>query len=163
VDDLAILQAFSVQTYKDTFDESNTEENMKAYLDEAYAADKLQGEILNTNSMFFFLYSSGELCGYIKVNENDAQTEIKETGAIELERIYVSKDHQGQGIGNTLLNKAIEIAREKDKDYIWLGVWEHNLRALSFYKKHGFYRIGQHAFFMGDDEQVDYLMRKDLK
>ncbi len=162
VEDLEVLQAFSIQTYKDTFDAVNTEENMKAYLQEAYNADKLRGELLNTNSMFFFLYSLGNLCGYIKLNEFTAQTDIKDPESIELERIYVSKDYQGQGLGKKLLNKALEVAYEKDKAFIWLGVWEHNDRALSFYKNHAFYRVGQHAFFMGDDEQLDFVMRKDL-
>ena len=67
------------------------------------------------------------------------------------------------GIGKILLDKAIELALDRKKDYIWLGVWEKNEKALAFYKKNNFIKISQHSFFMGDDEQLDYIMKKDLK
>ena len=82
---------------------------------------------------------------------------------MELERIYVAKEFQSMGLGKILMNKALEFALEKKKSHIWLDVWEHNNKAISFYKKHGFTVISQHSFFMGDDEQMDYIMRKDLK
>lgn len=65
-------------------------------------------------------------------------------------------------MGKYLMKHAIKIAIKRRKKYIWLGVWEKNEKALCFYKKQGFYKIGEHSFFMGDDEQTDYIMRKDL-
>jgi ribosomal protein S18 acetylase RimI-like enzyme len=60
------------------------------------------------------------------------------------------------------MNQAIEIAKGRGKEYLWLGVWEHNERARRFYQKNGFYRIGEHTFVMGDDPQTDYLLRRNL-
>jgi ribosomal protein S18 acetylase RimI-like enzyme len=74
----------------------------------------------------------------------------------------VDAKFQGKGLGRALIEHAIKIAWEKKKTYIWLGVWEKNEKALAFYQKHRFYKIGTHPFFMGDDEQTDYIMRKDL-
>lgn len=81
---------------------------------------------------------------------------------MEIERIYVVNDFQGKGFGNYLMDKAVSIAVERKKQYVWLGVWEKNEKAICFYKKNGFFEIGTHSFFMGDDEQTDYIMRKDL-
>ena len=81
---------------------------------------------------------------------------------MEIERIYVSGEFQGQGLGRYLMEQAIAMAVAQKKRYVWLGVWEHNEKALQFYKANGFYKISTHHFVMGDDVQTDDLMRKDL-
>ncbi|HAB95527.1 MAG TPA: GNAT family N-acetyltransferase, partial [Enterococcus sp.] len=78
------------------------------------------------------------------------------------ERIYIKKEHKRRGYGKTLLLFAQETAKELQKKSIWLGVWEFNDNALAFYHTMGFERVGSHSFFMGDDEQTDFLMLKEL-
>ncbi|PAE16501.1 GNAT family N-acetyltransferase [Virgibacillus sp. 7505] len=162
MEDLQILQQISIETFSDTFKDQNSPENMKAYLDKAYTPNKLEKELLNTSSQFFFIYSNAELAGYLKVNIGDAQSEVMDDESLEIERIYVRSRFQKQGIGKYLMNKAIEIAIELDKKAIWLGVWEKNQNAIAFYSKNGFVKTGAHAFHMGDEEQVDYILTKTL-
>lgn len=162
IDDLVALREISYKTYNETFKDSNTTSNMKNYLDKAFNINKMREELLNVNSQFYFIYVNEELSGYLKLNESTAQTEIDDSDSIEVERIYVLKKFHNKALGSALMTKAIEIAGELKKKYIWLGVWENNYKAMRFYKKNGFYIIGQHSFFMGDDEQTDLIMRKDL-
>ena len=162
MEDLGILEAFSRQTFFETFSGMNTPENMAAYLSTAFETKKLRAELSNTNSTFFFLYLNGELAGYLKLNEAPAQTEIHDGQSLEIERIYVSKKFQGEGLGRYLMDKATGIAMQREKKYVWLGVWEKNDKALRFYKKNGFYQVGSHSFVIGGDAQNDYIMRKDL-
>ena len=160
--DLDDLCRISIETFYQTFADTNTTENMTAYLEAAYNAEKLYKELSNPDSSFFFLYVNERLAGYMKINEYPSQTDINDSDAIELERLYILKDFQGAGLGNDLMNHVISIANEGGKKYVWLGVWEHNERAKRFYNKHGFYRIGEHSFTVGDDVQTDYVMRNDL-
>ncbi len=162
IEDVKTLRALAIKTYRETFDFHNNEENMKAYLDQAYNLAKLEKELLNEASTFYFLYDEGALIGYLKVNDFSAQSDVHDPESLELERIYILADYHGKGYGKILMDKAIEVANEKNKKYIWLGVWEHNDKALAFYQKHGFYQFGAHDFVMGDDAQTDYLMRKNL-
>ncbi|MCM3225217.1 GNAT family N-acetyltransferase [Terribacillus saccharophilus] len=162
IKDLRILQEVSIETFTDTFKDQNTPENMKAYLDKAYASKKLENELLNTSSQFFFIYLNEELAGYLKVNTDDAQTEEMNDDSLEIERIYVRSKFQKQGLGKYLMNKAIELATESRKNVIWLGVWEKNQNAIAFYSKNGFVKTGAHSFHMGDEEQVDYILTKTL-
>jgi diamine N-acetyltransferase len=162
IDDLVTLRELSCKTYSDTFEHMNTPSNMKAYLEQAYDIGKLRGELSNINSTFYFLYNDEKLSGYLKLNEHKAQTDIYDPQSLEIERIYVTKEFQGRGLGSVLMNKAIDIANIQEKSYIWLGVWEKNDKAILFYKKNGFYVIGKHSFFMGEEEQTDFIMRKDL-
>lgn len=162
LDDIHILHEFSYKTYNETFRPMNTPSNMKAYLEQAFDINKLRNELSNSSSLFYFLYADKKLAVYLKLNEYAAQTDINDPQSMEIERIYVTKEFQGSGLGGIMLNKAIDIATIRKKSYIWLGVWEKNNKAILFYKKNGFYVVGKHFFLMGEEEQTDFIMRKDL-
>ncbi len=160
--DIILLQKISHNTYYETFRGFTADDIMKEYLNEAFDADKLKAELDDPESEFYFLYADNSLAGYFKINQDSAQTDIHDAQSLELERIYLIKEMQGKGLGQTLLKKAVEIAKQKTKAYIWLGVWEKNSKAIAFYQKHGFYIAGTHSFFMGSEEQTDHIMRKDI-
>jgi diamine N-acetyltransferase len=161
-EDLATLQSVSLTTFRDAFATMNTEANMNAYLQAAFDLENLRKELLNPLTSFYFIYLNGELAGYLKLNMDDALTDIHDPRSLEIERIFVLKDFQGAGIGSCLMDKALEVAREHNKSFIWLGVWERNEPALRFYRKNGFYHVGEHVFVVGEDRQNDLVMRKDL-
>jgi diamine N-acetyltransferase len=161
-EDMHTLSHFSCQTYLETFAHMNTPSNMKTYLEQSFNIDRLHGELLDHNSLFYFLYADGELAGYIKINESPAQTDIHDRQSLEIQRLYVAKEFQGKGLGSVLMNKAIDVANIREKTYIWLGVWERNDKAIAFYKKNGFFEFGKHSFVMGEEEQTDFIMRKNL-
>jgi len=96
------------------------------------------------------------------LNYADAQTEFKDTNALEVERIYVSGEHHGKRIGKQLMDFALDIAHNKHFEYVWLGVWEHNEKAMGFYQRYGFEVFSSHPFLLGDDLQTDLLMKKVL-
>ncbi len=156
------LAAISRTTFIDAFEKDNNPEDFKAYIDFAFNRGKLLGELKGLDTTFYFVYKNADLVGYLKLNENDAQTEIKSEGGMELERIYVLRDFQGQHIGQWLLNEAKKIASLKKKSFLWLGVWEKNVSAIRFYQNHGFSKFGTHPYYIGKDEQTDWLMRVEL-
>ena len=162
IDDLETLRYLSIQTFKETFEEVNTEEDMQKYLDENLSIEKLKSELENPNSEFYFAENNDEILGYLKLNFKDAQTEKVEENYFEIERIYVLKAFLGQKIGQILFDKAIEIGREKNLEYVWLGVWEENHRAIRFYGKNGFEIFGKHDFVLGEDVQTDLLMKMKI-
>lgn len=160
--DIENLQTMSIQTFRETFEELNSEEDMQQYIVENLNAEKLKCEIANPDSEFFFAENESEILGYLKLNFKESQTEKLDEHYFEIERIYVLKEFLGQKIGQFLLNKAIEIGREKKLEYVWLGVWEDNHRAIRFYEKNGFSVFGKHDFILGDDVQTDLLMKVKL-
>lgn len=141
----------------------NLEENMKAYLENAYNTTRLKEEISNPYSKFFFIYCNQVLSGYLKVNINEAQTEDMGEEAPEIERIYIREGFQKNGYGKHLLNKGLEVAKGQNKKKIWLGVWEDNLDAIQFYNKMGFVTIGTHSFYMRDEQQTDLIIMKTIE
>ena len=161
--DIEKLQKIGRQTFFETFSESNSEENMQKYLDEGFSIEKLTTELTDTNAEFYFAVFDEEVIGYLKLNFGDSQTELKDNKALEIERIYVSKEFHGKSVGQLLYDKAIEVAKQKNANYVWLGVWEENPRAISFYKKNGFVEFDKHIFKLGNDEQIDIMMKLNLK
>ncbi|WP_407371728.1 GNAT family N-acetyltransferase [Carnobacterium sp.] len=162
LEDLKSLQKISIELFTDTFKDQNTEEDLKNYLEKAYNNAQLKQELTNENSTFFFLLDNEEIVGYLKLNIGDAQTEKIDENAVEIERIYIKSDRKRKGYGTFLIEKAKQFAKERNKKVIWLGVWEENLSALSFYKKNGFIQVSSHSFFMGEDEQTDLIMTKTI-
>ena len=163
LNDLEQLQKIGIKTFYETFKEYNSAEDMQNYLDTSFNLEKLKAEVSNKDSQFYFAMLDNQVVAYLKVNFGQAQTDLQDTQALELERIYVLKEFFGQKVGQILHDKAIEIAKQHNLDYIWLGVWEHNPRAIQFYKKNGFVEFSQHIFKVGNDEQIDILMKLLLK
>lgn len=162
LNDIDQLQKIGRQTFYETFSAGNTEENMKNYLAEGFSIEKLTAELADPNAEFYFALLDDKVIGYLKLNFGPSQTELQDDKALEIERIYVLKAFHGKKVGQLLYDKAIQIAQQKNADYVWLGVWEENPRAISFYKKNGFIEFDKHIFKLGDDEQIDIMMKLQL-
>ena len=156
------LQVIGKQTFFETFADKNTEENMQKYLEEGFTIEKLTAEWANPDSEFYFAKLDNQVIGYLKINFGAAQTELKDTKSLEIERIYVLQAFHGKKVGQILYDTAFDIAKQQKADYLWLGVWEENPRAISFYKKNGFVEFDKHIFVLGDDEQTDIMMKLKL-
>jgi len=162
MENVQVLQEISIETFNDTFSNQNSPDNMKVYMDRAFTMKQLESELANRSSQFYFISFDKEVAGYLKVNVDDAQSETMGDDFLEIERIYKRSKFQKKGLGKYLIDQAIEIAREQNKNNIWLGVWEKNENAIRFYKKLGFVQTGTHSFYMGDEEQIDFIMTKKL-
>jgi len=135
IENVVLLQKIGRETFFETFADGNTEENMNKYLDEGFSISKLSTELNDINAEFYFAKLNDDIIGYLKLNFGQSQSELQEINALEIERIYVLNAFHGKSVGQILYNKAFEIAKQKFVDYIWLGVWEENPRAIHFYKK----------------------------
>jgi diamine N-acetyltransferase len=162
VNDIDQLQMISKRTFLEAFASGNEEKNIAQYIEKAFSAHKLLEEVKNINSEFYFAQAGSEVIGYLKLNSGDGQTELQDQSALEIERIYVLKDYHGKNVGQLLYEEAIKIARQRNAEYVWLGVWEENPRAINFYKKNGFIEFDKHIFQLGNEEQTDIMMKLQL-
>ena len=161
--DLPTLAKISRETFVTAFEKDNNPDDFEVYVSEAFSSKTLKRQLEDPNTLFYFAFDEQDvLVGYVKINQNEAQTELKKKTSVELERIYVLPQYQGKNIGSQLLQKVIDLARTWKKKLLWLGVWEHNPRAIRFYERHGFIKFGEHPYFIGNDEQTDWLMRLEL-
>lgn len=161
-DDLDQLVQISRTTFCAAFEADNNPEDFKAYIDFAFHRNVLADELNDPNTSFYFVYQKNALVAYFKLNENEAQSDLKGEDSMELERIYVLADFQGKGLGKCILQEIKGRTAKTSKRFLWLGVWERNIKAIEFYKENGFYTFGNHPYYIGKDKQTDWLMRFDL-
>ena len=162
LEDLLKLRQISVETFLETFEGENTPEDMEKYVEENLSLERLSQELSLEDSVFLLVEKEDEVPAYMKLNFEKAQTEPGHHGSLEIQRIYVKEQYKNLKIGQLLMKKAIELGRERSLDYIWLGVWEKNHKAIRFYEKLGFVKFDTHVFVLGDDAQTDHLMKLAL-
>ncbi len=159
LDELLVL---AKTTFTSAFKDQNSPENFRLYMQKAFNRSIFLEQLNNPDMCFYFIKKQDITVGYIKLNERNAQNEQFDVPSIELERFYIQRNFQGQNIGQQVLQKVIQIAKEKEVDFLWLGVWDRNHKAIRFYERHGFVKFGSHPYFLGNDEQTDFLMKFDL-
>lgn len=162
IGDVKDLQKICRQTFAETFAPFNTPENIEKYLDSAYNQEQLTKEILNPNTVVYIAYDGDQPVGHLKLNRKDAQTEKGYDDSLEVHRIYVAQSYQRHGLGAHFMMMAYEQAMEWEVSYMWLGVWEHNEKALKFYQAMGFKPYRTHVFTLGDKKQTDYILRREV-
>ena len=160
--DSETIAALSRQAFYDTFATFNTKENMDKFMNESFSTERLMAEVGENGNTFILALLENELAGYAKITESKNPLELGDANAIEIARIYAVKNAIGKGVGKTLMEECLRVAMSRNKQLVWLGVWEHNERAISFYKKFGFEKFGEHDFILGNDVQKDWLMKKEL-
>ncbi len=161
--DAELIADLSRKTFYETFGYLNTKENMDKFLNEQFAREALIKEVSDPGNIFLLAFDKETAIGYARLREGEKYPEFENKDSIEIGRIYVVNSYIGVGVGQELMRKCIKLAKDMKKDVIWLGVWEKNNRAISFYSKWGFEKFGEHPFVLGDDVQTDWLMKKQLQ
>ena len=160
--DAELIADLSRETFFQTFAAENSKEDMDKFMNEQFTREALIKEVTTPGNIFLLAMEDDVPAGYARLRENNNPPELKVGHAIELARLYAASHSIGKGTGAALMQKCIEVAREKKFGVIWLGVWEHNERAIRFYTKWGFEKFGTHPFVLGNDRQTDWLMKKNL-
>jgi ribosomal protein S18 acetylase RimI-like enzyme len=160
-EDAKILRDLGEQTFCETFAEHNTAADMKLYTEKNFTIEKLNDELNEEQSSFFIAHRNNIPFGYVKIRIANEPEDLKGK-AFEIERLYATKEQIGKGVGKKLIETAFEEGKRLGLKTVWLGVWEHNTRAVAFYEKLGFKKFGAHTFMLGTDAQTDWLLKKDL-
>jgi ribosomal protein S18 acetylase RimI-like enzyme len=161
--DAELIADLSRQTFYESFVVYNTKENMDKFMNEQFTKQKLINEVKQPWHIFFLAFINDELVGYVKMRDGSVPIDLLNESCLEIARIYSVQHTIGKGVGKKLMQTCHDIAKQKDKKILWLGVWEKNQRAIDFYAKWGFEKFSEQNFILGDDVQRDWLMKKDLK
>jgi GNAT superfamily N-acetyltransferase len=167
VDDAARLAEFGRQAFHDTFAADNRPEDMTAYLAATFGEAQQRAELLDPGSTYLVAERTdadgADLLGYARLRTGDAPDVVRVTPAVEVARFYARRDMVGQGIGASLMGACLAHARALGARAAWLGVWEHNARAIAFYARWGFVDVGTCEFVLGDDVQTDRIMVRAIE
>lgn len=170
VADAPHLSRLGAATFRDTFEGENSPEDMARYLAEAFTPERQATEIADPVGSVLLAERDGatddtepaELVGYVHLTPGPAPAAVQGPAPLELKRLYVARAWHGRGVAQALMDAALDAARARGARTLWLGVWERNPRAVAFYAKYGFARVGEHTFVLGADPQTDLVLARSL-
>ncbi len=158
IGDARALAELAERTFRETFSAMNTPENMRLHCEASYGEAIQAGEILDPAVATLVCEDGSELIGYAQLRWGPAPPQVAAARPAEIQSIYVAGAWHGRGVAHALMAEALRIAEDGRADAVWLGVWEHNPRAIAFYRKLGFVENGDHVFPLGNDPQRDIVM-----
>lgn len=160
--DAETLAELGARTFRETFADVNSPEDMRAYLSCAFTKERLASELSDERSVFFVAESGGVATGYAKLRAGKFHEGVKGAKPVEIERLYVAREWLGRGAGHALMQACLDEACRRGYRTVWLGVWERNERARAFYRKWGFRDVGEQIFQLGSDAQTDVVMERSI-
>ena len=154
------LAALAERTFRDTFADDNSPDDIEAYVRDAFSLARVRGELADDANTFLLAFMGGDEqpVGYAKLRTGTPDPSVTGSGPVELQRFYVGRSAIGHGVGAALMRASLDTARSAGHRTLWLGVWERNARAISFYQRWQFETVGNHKFRLGSDQQTDLIM-----
>lgn len=162
VSDAHNLAQLQERTFCDTFGADNDPVDMALHCQKSYSAALQEQEITDPHLVTLVSAEQQQLLGFAQIRRGAAPSCLDADQPAEILRLYVDKPWHGKGLAQQLMEQSLEQARALGASHIWLGVWERNPRAISFYKKYGFVEVGEHVFMVGSDAQRDVIMTRSL-
>lgn len=164
--DLHTLCELGKQTFSEAFAADNAPTDMAAYLTQVFSPVVIQRQLQDPDSIFFLAElntsPTPHSIGYAHLIEKSSGPHIIARRPIELSRLYVMQTEIGKGYGAQLMQACINHAATHGFDPLWLGVWEHNVKAQKFYDRWGFQKVGSQSFILGTDVQLDYVLIRSV-
>lgn len=164
-EDAKILADVGAETFWDTYNTESILEMsfIKAYIAQTFTEEIIRQELEGDEIIYLIPEIENEICGFLRLLQNNTRENISGKNPFQISRIYLRKNFWGKKLGGKLIQRCFEEAKKQKCDVIWLSVWQHNKRAIRFYEKFDFYRVGEHVFDLAGDLQIDDLMQKDLE
>jgi ribosomal protein S18 acetylase RimI-like enzyme len=169
--DIPQIAALGSHVFSVTFGHSVSPHELQAYLDESYSLAATEAELSSPSKDMIVAVdrssqtagSEARIVGFALLTRGSSEPCIEHLqNTVELQRIYVHPDCHGKGVGRLLADRLEDMAREQGFEYMWLGVWEENHKAMKVYEKLGYERVGDHDFVIGGVVQTDHIMVKRL-
>ena len=161
-DDAHLLADLGWRTFEEAFGPYNDPEDMLAYKPTMYSPELQTEELADETTEFVIVEADDIPVAYLKLNWDEAPKKIRGSHPLQISRLFVLQKWTGKGIGDRLMELALERAKRRGHQVVWLTVWSKNERALRFYQKYGFTKVGELDFYLGKDVQLDYYMQRKV-
>lgn len=160
--DASRLAELAARTFSDTYAAHNDPADMAAHIAARYGEGKQAEELADPASTYIVVELADQLIGYAYLVSGQAPGGVTLDAPVEVVRFYVASQWHGHGVAQHLMEACVGVARQQGGRTLCLGVWQENPRAIAFYRKAGFTVVGETAFHLGSQRQVDHVMAMSL-
>lgn len=164
-EDIETLSAVATRAYLDHFTHL-WEDSGKAYAEKSFNIKELAVQLRDENNIFYLAFIDNAAVGFLKLRPNNRPALLASVDAFEIERIYLISEVKGKGIGKAMMKQAIDMAREMQKETVWLKVMDSNPQTIGFYESCGFEIIATEALdlpFLKKELSGMFVMTKNLR
>ena len=162
-DDIENLAALGAATFTDTFGHLYVPEDLQHFIDTTHSKAAYADAVNSEDQPVWVIEQAGILGAFIKLCPNGLPCDPPRPDAIELSKLYASAEIRNQGIGARLLGAACNWAVDNGYSEMVLSVFSENYGGQRFYARHGFEKIGDYLFPVGQQLDQEWIMLKRLK
>jgi ribosomal protein S18 acetylase RimI-like enzyme len=159
--DAQALSAIGAATFRETFGHLYPAEDLKAFLAEAYSLDRARADVADPAKASWIVEAGDQVVGYALAGPCGLPHPEMTPASGELKRIYLTKAWQGGGLGARLYAETLAWMQKDGPRTVWLGVWSENHGAQRFYARHGFRKVGEYGFQVGQTVDLEFILRWD--
>jgi ribosomal protein S18 acetylase RimI-like enzyme len=164
-DDAGRLAALAAVTFPLACPPSSSPEDIAAHLANTLSEGHFRGYLADPDVTVLVIDDDGALRGYsLLVNrpaqDPDVVAALTLAPSVELGKCYVHPEHHGLGAAAELMHASIQAAAEAGGAGVWLGVNSQNARAIRFYEKSGFRKVGSKSFRLGTTVEHDFVLER---
>ena len=156
-EDAEAVEAVFRKSFCDTFAHLYRPEDLAAFLSQS-TPEAWEAELADESFAIQLAEADGVPVGFVKLGP--LRLPVEPCGpAIELRSLYLLHEWRGAGVAHALMNWAIEEARVRGAQEMFLTVYTDNHRAKRFYERYGFEAVGPYKFMVGSQADEDIIMR----
>lgn len=141
LNDADCLSEFACRTYVDAFGHSFQTEDLQTHLDTHLSPESFK-RILERDTVLI-VEMNHHLVGFCQFGQATGHFEDGQDSEGYIERLYVGKEYQNQGVGSLLMKAVLDQMQQDKVTRVYLDVWERNPGAIRFYQRFGFEVIGR--------------------
>ena len=158
--DVALLCQLGATTFRETYRSLSDHREVDEYADENFTAAKVEAWFRKPCARTLVASLDGVPVGYAHVRSAKVPACVTDRKAVELSRLYLLASAQGSGVGGALIAAAIDEVVALGGETVWLGAYDRNVKALAFYARRGFVRVGTHEFEFGGQVYADPVLTR---
>ncbi len=160
VEILALLGRITFKESHGTYIEDKT--NLQSYLDTAFSTQKIIEDLENPNTVYYIIYNNKFPVGYAKLVLHATIEFVSSEKSCRLERIYILNEFIAMKFGQQFLHFILKKVTELHFKEVWLSVYIKNTKAINFYLKNEFKKVGSISFQIGNQGYENPILSKKL-
>ena len=162
LDDVPLLCRLGAATFRETYRAISDPQEVDDYADEHFTPEKVAAWFRRPCARTLLAVAGDAPAGYAHLRHAKVPACVADRKAIELSRLYLLSTAQGVGLGSAMMAAVLAQAAELEARSVWLGAYDRNVRALAFYARHGFARVGTHDFEFGGLVHADPVFTRPV-
>ena len=162
--DVPALSRLAISSFVDKFGDLYSSADLSAFIEGSLSEANIAAEMANPDRLYRLAERDGELLAFCKLGLSCGFPQhARGRRVLELKQLYAAAAATGGGIGGALMDWAMAEFAARGADEVQLSVYSGNAGAQRFYARHGFEKVADVTFKVGEQIDAEFLFAKQLQ